>query len=101
MDSQDQFDRLKAKFQPVLDFLEAQQIHIQAVNVQDDRLLVRAVAPSEDMRDRIVEQFQQIDPSSKQFHADIRIDSAENAPNTGQSTVQTGQSFSQDGELPR
>ena len=88
MDSDERFDQLKVKFRPALDFLESRKIPIQAMNVQDDRLLVRGVAPSSQVRDEIVEQFRRCDPSLDNVHADIRIDSEDNVDSTGQSTVQ-------------
>ncbi len=88
MDSDDRFEQLKVKFRPALEFLEQRQIPIQAMNVQDDRLLVRGIAPSEAMRDQILEQFRHCDPSLDNVHADIRIDGADNVDSTGQSSVQ-------------
>ncbi len=88
MDSGDQFEQLKQKFAPALQFLESRGIPLQALNIQDDRLLVRAVAPSEQVRDEIVEQFRRLDPSLDQVHPDIRIDSADSVGSTGQSSVQ-------------
>jgi hypothetical protein len=101
MDTQDQFEKFKRQFQPALDYLEREKVQLQALNVQDDRLLVRAVAPSAEMRDKIIEQFRRIDPESKQFHADIRIEAEDNVPSSGQSTVQSTGVFSETGETPR
>lgn len=97
MDTDDRFEQLKARFRPALDFLEAQNIPIQAVNVQDGRLLVRAVASSPEQRDRIMERFHRIDPSLEAVFVDLRMDRA-NVPETGQSVVQNSGDFSQQGE---
>lgn len=97
MNTDDRFDQLKSRFQPAIDYLERQGASIQTMNIQDDRLLVRAVAESEDARDRITEQFRKLDPSLDEVHVDIRI-GGDNVPTTGQSTVQTSQHFSREGE---
>ena len=89
MDTQDRFEHLKTKFRPALEFIDSQQFHIQALNIQDNRLLVRIVVPSADVRDRVVEQFRRIDPSLSEVHLDIRLDAENNVPHTGQGTVQT------------
>jgi hypothetical protein len=98
MDTEQRFEQLKAKFAPALQFLESGKISLQALNIQDDRLLVRVVVPSAEVRDQVVEQFKRLDPSLAEVHPDIRIEAADNVPATGQSTVQTGGSFSNPGE---
>jgi hypothetical protein len=89
MDTQDRFEQLKAKFRAALEYIESRQIPIQSLNVQDDRLMVRVVAPSPEVRDDLIEQFRRFDPSLAEVHPDIRIDGAINVPFTGQSSVQT------------
>ncbi len=98
MDTDRRFEQLKAKFAPAIQFLDRSHISVQALNVQDDRLLVRAVVPSPEMRDQLIAQFQRLDPSLDEVHTDIRIEAADNVPATGQSSVQTGGSFSNPGE---
>lgn len=98
MDSDDRFEQLQAKFRPAIEFLEHPGISIQSLNIQDNRLLVRVVAPSAEVRDEILDQFRRLDPSLDQVHPDIRIDGLENVPQSGQSSVHGGQSFSQPGE---
>jgi hypothetical protein len=89
VDTADRLEQLKARFRPALEFIDRGQFHIQALIVQDDRLLVRIVVKSAEVRDQVIQQFQQIDPSLDQVHPDIRIEAADNVPHTGQSTVQT------------
>lgn len=97
MTTDDRFQQLISKFQPAIDFLEQQGASLQTMNVQDNKLLVRAIVESEAVRDQIVEQFRKADPQLDEVHADIRI-GEENVPVTGQSTVQTSQHFSHEGE---
>lgn len=100
MDSQDQFDRFKERFQPALRVLEQEGAAIQMMNVQDGRLLVRAAVRDTAERDRILAAFRGVDPSLDEVHVDLRVEGEENVPATGQSTVQTSQDFSQQGEMP-
>ena len=45
MDTNQQFEQLKNKYQSVLNFISQQPVQLQNLNVQDDKLLIRAVAP--------------------------------------------------------
>ncbi len=45
MDTNQQFEQFKNKYQSVLDFISQQPVQLQNLNVQDDKLLIRAVAP--------------------------------------------------------
>ncbi len=94
MDTRDQFEQLKVKFRTALDFLESRQIPIQSMSVQDDRLLVRGIAPSAEVRDEIIEEFRRCDPSLDNVHPDIRIDSEDSVDSTGQSSVQNSGNIS-------
>lgn len=98
MDTDQRFEQLKVKFAPAIQFLESSDVSVQALNIQDDRLLVRAVVPSPELRDQLIERFRRLDPSLDEVHADIRIEAADNVPATGQSSVQTSGSFSNPGE---
>jgi hypothetical protein len=100
MNTEDRFDQLKQKFQSGLRALEQQGASIQMMNIQDNRLVVRAAVSSSTERDRIIAAFRQVDPSLDEVHVDIRAEGEGNVPATGQTTVQTSQSFSQQGEPP-
>jgi hypothetical protein len=100
MNTDDRFDQLKQKFQPALRALEQQGASIQMMNIQDNRLVVRAAVSTPAERDRIFAAFRQVDPSLQEVHVDIRSKAEGHMPATGQTTVQTSQEFSQQGEPP-
>ncbi len=98
MDTQQRFDELKTKFRSALSYIENHHIPLQMMNVQDNRLVVRAVVRSGDIRERIVEEFRKADPSLGDVYPDIRIEGEDNVSNTGQSGVQTSEDFAKQGE---
>ncbi|HUE42601.1 MAG TPA: LysM peptidoglycan-binding domain-containing protein [Candidatus Sulfotelmatobacter sp.] len=68
----DKLETLKAKYQSVLNFIEQQQnTQLQNVNMQGDKLLIRAAAPSQDVKNKIWDQIKLVDPSFSDLTADI------------------------------
>jgi|SRR4051812_49363046 hypothetical protein len=97
MASTDQrFAELKQKFSPVLQFLDDHRVSLQNLQIQDDKLLIRAAVPTEDLRGQIQSVIGRIDPSFDEVLADIRVEASDNAPHTGQTTVQSDLEFSRD-----
>jgi hypothetical protein len=47
------FDQLKMKYQSVLNFIQAQGANLQNVNMEGDKLFIRATAASAEVRDKI------------------------------------------------
>jgi nucleoid-associated protein YgaU len=97
-------ETLKAKYQSVLNFIEQQQnAQLQNVNMEGDKLLIRASAPSVDVKNKIWDQIKLVDPSYADLTADISApeaaaaaaaggDAAVAAPRTY--TVQAGDNLS-------
>jgi len=98
MDTQQRFEQLKRKYAGVLQFLDGSQTHVQQLDVLDDKLMIRAAVSSPEMRDRVLAQIEQIDGSFDDVIPDIRVEGEPNLPMTGQSTVNAGGSFSQQGQ---
>jgi nucleoid-associated protein YgaU len=66
------FDQLKMKYQSVINFIEAQNgANLQNVNMEGDKLLIRASAPSADVKNKIWDQIKLVDPSFSDLTADI------------------------------
>jgi division protein CdvB (Snf7/Vps24/ESCRT-III family) len=97
MDSQERFQRLKSKYAPVLRVLDQSQARIQEMDVQNDRLMIRAAVSSTDLRDRVLDEIARLDESLSEVIPDIRVEGRPNVPTTGQTTVNTSQDFSQQG----
>jgi nucleoid-associated protein YgaU len=72
----DRFEQLKLKYQSVLNFIQAQGVQLQNLNMEGDKLLIRASAPSADMKNRVWDQIKLVDPSFSDLIADIQAPAA-------------------------
>ena len=96
----DRFEQLKVKYQSVLNFIQAQNIKVQNLNLEGDKLLIRATAPSQDLKNRVWDQIKLVDPTSSDLIADIQAPAAAAAAAGTSSiaarnyTVQPGDSLS-------
>ena len=98
----DRFEQLKMKYQSVLNFIQSNNIQLQNLNMEGDKLLIRAIAPSADAKNRVRDQIKLVDPNFSDLIADIQAPAAAaaaagGAPSTPASrtyTVQAGDSLS-------
>ena|SRR3974390_1690091 len=96
----DRFEQLKLKYQSVLNFIQAQNIKVQNLNLEGEKLLIRATAPSQDLKNRVWDQIKLVDPTSSDLIADIQAPAAAAAAAGTSSTaartytVQPGDSLS-------
>jgi nucleoid-associated protein YgaU len=72
----DRLEQLKAKYQPVLNLMRAQNVQLQNLNLQDNKLLIRGTAPSQDVKNRIWDQIKLVDLSFSDLIADIAAPAA-------------------------
>src|ERR1700742_598921 len=80
----DKLETLKAKYQSVLNFIEQQQnTQLQNVNMEGDKLFIRAAAPSQDVKNKIWDQIKLVDPSYSDLTADISAPEAAAAAAAG------------------
>src|SRR5258706_8276302 len=68
----DRLEQLKMKYQSVLNFIQSQGVQLQNVNMEGDKLLIRASAPSADLKNRVWDQIKLVDPSASDLIADIQ-----------------------------
>ena len=68
----DRFEQLKMKYQSVLNFIQSQGMQLQNVNMEGDKLLIRASASSADLKNRVWDQIKLVDPSPSDLIADIQ-----------------------------
>lgn len=98
----DRFEQLKTKYQSVLNFIQSQGVRLENLNMQGDKLFIRAFAPSADLKNRVWDQIKLVDPSYSDLIADIEAPAAAAAAAAGASstpaqrtyTVQPGDSLS-------
>lgn len=99
----DRLEQLKGKYQSVLNFIQSQQgAQLQNVNMEGDKLFIRASAPSQDVKNKIWDQIKLVDPNYSDLTADIQAPAAAAAAAAAASstpaartyTVQPGDSLS-------
>ena len=89
----DKFEQLKSKYNSVLNFIKAQNAQLQNVNMQGDKLYIRASAPSSDVKNRIWDQIKLIDPSYSDLIADIEAPQAAAAVVGGSTSATSGRTY--------
>jgi nucleoid-associated protein YgaU len=70
------FEQLKAKYQSVLNFMQAQNVRLENLNMADNKLYIRAEAPSQDVKSRVWDQIKLVDPTFSDLTADIEAPAA-------------------------
>jgi LysM repeat protein len=85
------FEQLKAKYQSVLNFIQQQQnTNLQNVNMEGDKLFIRATAPSQDVKNKIWDQIKLVDSSYSDLIADISAPEAAAAAAGSANTAAAG-----------
>ncbi len=74
--AQQRFNELKQKYQTVLTVADQQQIQFQNLHVQDNKLYIRAIAPSEEAKNKFWDQVKLANPNADDITADISVDSS-------------------------
>jgi nucleoid-associated protein YgaU len=99
--AQDLFEQLKLKYQSVLNFMNSQNVQLQNLNMEGNKLFIRATAPSQDAKNKVWDQIKLVDPNFSDLTADIQAPAAAAAaaaagsPSSSRTyTVQPGDSLS-------
>lgn len=71
--SQRRFQELKQKYEPVLRTIDQQQIQLQNLHVQDNKLFLRGTAPSEQAKNNVWNQIKSVNPQYDDITADITV----------------------------
>ena len=71
------FNELKQKYQTVLGTLEQQHVRLQNLHLQDNKLFLRGVAPSEDAMNKVWDQIKLVDPNYGDITADITVEQSQ------------------------
>ncbi|HVX65243.1 MAG TPA: LysM peptidoglycan-binding domain-containing protein [Bryobacteraceae bacterium] len=66
-------DELKTKYGSVFRAIEQQQVRLQNVNMQGDKLFLRGEAPSQDAKNKVWDQIKMVDPAYSDLVADITV----------------------------
>lgn len=75
--AQQRFNELKGKYQSVLNLIEQQQVQLQNLHVQDNRLFIKGTAPSEDAKNAVWNQIKLVNPNyENELICDLGVDTA-------------------------
>jgi nucleoid-associated protein YgaU len=88
------FNELKQKYQSVLNMADQEHIQFQNLHVQDDKLFIRGIAPSEDSKNKFWDQIKLVDSSTSDITADISVDeSRAMGASAGGGSQQSGETY--------
>ena len=85
----DLFEQLKQKYQPVLDSIKKEGAQLQNLNLEGNRLYLKATATSEASKNRIWDSIKKVDPNFADLKHDIQFSQTDQTY-----TVQPGDSLS-------
>jgi LysM repeat protein len=74
--AEDRFERLKLKYQSALNFMQSQNVQLQNLNLQDSKLFIRGMAPSQNVKNKVWDQIKLADPTFSDLIADIQAPAA-------------------------
>ena len=94
-DTDPKFERLKQKYAPVLRLIEQEGVSVSHLDIRDGKLFLQGAAPSEAAKDNVLDEIQRINPDwQSDLTCDLRSEGQQTeAPQTGQTVVQSGQGF--------
>jgi len=90
--AQQRFDELKQKYQSVLNLADQEHIQFQNLHIQDNKLYIKGIAPSEEVKNKFWDQIKLVNPNTDDVTADISVDSSRSvgaAAGGGQSSGET------------
>lgn len=74
--AQQRFNELKQKYQTVLNTADQEQIQFQNLHVQDNKLFIRAIAPSDAAKNKFWDQIKLVNPNADDITAEISVDAS-------------------------
>jgi hypothetical protein len=87
-----QLEQMKQKYASVLTTIEQQQVRLSHVHIQDNKLFIQGVAPSEEAKNRVWDQIKQVNPNwAQDLTADITVDANAKAAQVQGASVSGGQ----------
>lgn len=74
--AQQRFNELKQKYQTVLSVSDQERIQFQNLHVQDNKLYIKGIAPSEEAKNKFWNQIKLANPNADDITADITVDTS-------------------------
>jgi LysM repeat protein len=91
--SEQKFNQLKQKYQTVLNTIEQQNVRLQNLHVEGDKLYIKGTAPSQQAKDAIWNQIKLVDPSNSDLTADITVEAPQQRAAAVGGATAGGQSY--------
>lgn len=91
--NEDQFGPLKDKYHSVLETLDQNGARVQNLHVENGKLVIIAVAPNEEAKNKAWDQIKAVDPNYGDLSADITVDDSGGQGETETYTVKGGDSL--------
>jgi nucleoid-associated protein YgaU len=84
-------ETLKEKYSSVLELIKKQNVRLDHLHVQDDKLFMQGAAPSEEIKNKVWNQIKAVDAGFSDLTCDISVDSSlpEPAPDAPPEKVYT------------
>jgi LysM repeat protein len=73
-------DQLKAKYQSVIDTVNSVNGSMKNLNMEGDKLFIRAEVPNDDLKNKVWNQIKAVDPGYSDLTADIQVNSSLTPP---------------------
>jgi nucleoid-associated protein YgaU len=93
--SQKRFEALKTKYQSVLRVIEQQQVQLQNLHVQDNKLFIKGTAPSDAAKNKVWDEIKLVNPQADDITADFSVAPQAQAAAAGASAASTAVSGGQ------
>lgn len=91
--AKDRLEQLKSKYRSVLNFMESEKVQVRNIHLQDDKLFIRATAPSQELKHKVWDQIKLVDPNSADLIADIQAPMAAAAAAAGGAPSKTARTY--------
>jgi nucleoid-associated protein YgaU len=73
-DANQRFEDLKNKYRTVLNFIDQKGVQVQNLHVQDDKLFIRGVSPSEEASNEVWDQIKLVDANYGDITVELSVD---------------------------
>src|SRR4029453_11515242 len=74
--AQERFNELKQKYQTVLTTSDNEKIQFLNLHVQDNKLYIKGIAPSDDAKNKFWDQIKLVNPNGDDVTAEINVDAS-------------------------
>ncbi|MBD0369572.1 MAG: LysM peptidoglycan-binding domain-containing protein [Pyrinomonadaceae bacterium] len=73
-DANQRFEDLKNKYRSVLNFIDQNGVRVQNLHVQDDKLFIRGVSPSDEVSNQVWDQIKLVDPNYQDITVEFTVE---------------------------